>query len=451
MESIKFAKLISPYQEDITLGCKWSVEDLDYNLLTLKNNDIKLATYNSSTYVISIEKNDGEKIIIDISAIKDDIHEQIYEEFSGYTPTSGACEIDLEASVSEDGVLTLYWSDGTGRHSTSASGFVVTSDVFHDETIKGDGTNESPIGINDTEITGHYKSVKGIVEELPESIGFDERYVKKETTSSFGRLYSKNGFKTINELLNGNSWRIPTKEDWDKLLNYVDTCDTVISGNSIGSYQGDVCGKMLKSINYWLGNENLDEYGFCAFPSGYVFDGILEGEDKECRFWTNTAYDSSASTMFIKGFSYNNDGVLQDIESIGGYYSIRLVMDIDSDFVSDTINIFGKTYHVINFAEIKQAWIVENLDYETEASTSMQYQYNHDGVISEKYFMNHWDGKKWTKKQLSNGDQFNVLKDNAITEYTCGEDNNGNQYLIKGIIYKTENNIRKMIIDAGWY
>ena len=44
-ESLYFYKLVSPYKEDVTKNCKLTINEVDSNFLTLKDNDIKSADF----------------------------------------------------------------------------------------------------------------------------------------------------------------------------------------------------------------------------------------------------------------------------------------------------------------------------------------------------------------------------------------------------------------------
>jgi len=61
-------------------------------------------------------------------------------------------------------------------------------------------------------------------------------------------------------------WHIPSNDDWDKLMRYVD--------GSIGTsspYNSPTAGKYLKATTGWNNNGNgQDTYGFSALPNGYA-------------------------------------------------------------------------------------------------------------------------------------------------------------------------------------
>ena len=447
MSCLYFYKLESQYTCDETIGCL-TKEQIDSNFYSLKGDDIKEIKYNNDTMVISVIRNDGNIIEIDISAIKEDYIQAIEEAVSGYTPST--TEINLSGSLGDEGTLTLNWTDGSGEHSTEINGFITEVNIYHDETLKGQGTKTNPLGIKELERTGNYKSVNGIVDNLPENPLIGDKFVTKINISSFGRLYTRNGMELVKQAIEEEEslWRIPTKEDWDKLLTYADVCDEEVEGEGIGEYIGDLCGKMLKSVDYWDGNENIDEYGFTAYPAGYVSDGLLEGEGKESRFWTDTDYEEGIK--YIKGFSYNRDNSLQDAEKENEMYSIRLVRDIDSTIISYP-NILGWRYDVISLTDIGQAWISTNLNHYIDGIDSEQYEYQYQGLITEKYTINYFNGTTWETIPLEHGDKFTVKEDNIVTEYVCVENSSGKQNLVKGCVYKVEGENKLLVLDAGWY
>ena len=83
MESIKYYKLVSPYPEDKTMNCKLTMADIDDNFFAFKNNDISAATYDASDMEINIIRNNGEKISLDISAIRKNIESEVEKQLSG--------------------------------------------------------------------------------------------------------------------------------------------------------------------------------------------------------------------------------------------------------------------------------------------------------------------------------------------------------------------------------
>jgi uncharacterized protein (TIGR02145 family) len=454
-EVIKFYKLISQYltpdgkPEDITLNCPLKMTDMDDNFLAFKDNDIKDASYDKESMVISIIRNNGEKIELDISELGDDINERIEQAVSGLTPESGSTEINISGELNEDGTLVLTLTNGDKTTSTTISGFLTEYDVKHDETLYGDSSKDNPLRLSNVEKTGKYKSVIGIVNELPtENVAIDDRYITKQTVSSFGRLYSKQGMGMVkNALLNNESiWRVPTKEDWDKLLNYADECaNDIHNSDIIGEYVGNIAGKVLKSVDYWEGNDNIDTFGFGVVPAGYVDDSLLNGPGTEARFWTDTDVDDNRK--YIKGFNSEHDNVLQDESKDNEWYSLRLVADNSSSYTIGKANVLGSNYDVVNIPELKQAWISTNLIYNPGDNYSEQYTYDYEGIAKEKYVLNHWNGKYWEKKELGEGDEINIKEDNGIVTYVCTVDESGNQVLVKGLKYKD----KRMVIDAGWY
>lgn len=453
MSCLTYYKLISEYECDQTKDCKLTTQDIDNNFYQLKGDDISAATYNSEEMVINITRNNGDVLSIDISSIQDQIDEAV----SAVTGSSGSCECDIDISgeLQEDGTLVLRWSSDSGSTSTTEiRGFLTERDMSSDETIDGIGKPTDPIRLSNTEKTGYLKNAIGIVDNLPSGdINVGDRYITKEKVNKFGRVYCLQGLSMVkSELDNEKSlWRIPTKQDWDKLLDYADECDNLHDSAEIDVMLGDVAGKVLKSVLYWDGNENVDEYGFGVVPAGFVEDaGELVKAGEESLLWTDTDYEPSLK--YVKGFLNDSDQVFQG--AVGNDYmcSIRLVRDIDEDnYVGDKVDILGNTYEVVNIPGCNQAWIKVNLEYNPGEQYSQQFSYEYPNIETDKYILNHWNGRVWEKRGLLHGDKVNVGPLGLITEYVCVSDTVGNQRLIKSIMYKNDGVSTHAYIDGGWF
>lgn len=455
MESIKYYKLVSPYEEDETMNCKLTMSDLDQNFLTFKNYDIKDASYDKDNMSIIIERNNGDILNISISSITEVIEDKIEEALSEYTP--GCCDYEIEGNLDDNGILTLSLISESGESTTQISGFTKAV-IYTDETIQGEGSKTDPLRLSNLEKTGKYKSVLDIVNSLPNyEIGQNagDRFITNENFYIFGRLYNKNGFELVKEALNKNGylWRIPTIEDWFKLFRYAEVC---LSGSAeydvenieLGEYVGDMAASALKSVKYWEGNDNFDSLQFSAVPSGYIIDGNLTDDFNATKFWTETLINNE---NYVVGFDAYHDNVFVDNDKDGEYYSIRLVIDIEENSIGDKVNILGNTYDVISIKEINQAWITVNLNYKPNNNDSEQFDYHADNIKQERFKINHWNGDTWETKELNNGDEISVKDNNAIYNFVCVVDENGNQQLIKGEKYMLINNKWRMVIDCGTY
>lgn len=468
MEKIKYYKLVSPYPEDETMNCKLTMSDMDHNFLTFKDYDIKDASFDKDSTSINIERNNGEKINIDLSDINDLIEEKVEDALSGYTP--GGYDVSINGELDNNGVLTITLTTASGETSTKISGFITEAQIdkiissktnFTDDTINGNGSKTNPLRLSNLEKTGKYKSVDGIVDSLPElNVGEDigKRFILGDKFHKFGRLYDAEGVEMVKKRLadNGYLWRVPKQEDWFKLFQYAEMCaDSETTYNiyniEIGEYIGDLVGSVLKSINYWDGNTNYDTLNFSALPSGFSQNGSLVGARTDARFWSDTLVMGQTESKYIEGFNCFHDNVLIDSSKNGEYYSIRLVLDIDENGVDDKINILGNTYDVVNLKEINQAWITVNLNYNPSDEHTEQFGYDFVDITFDRFKLNHWNGYTWETKELNNGDEINVQGFNLIMNYVCIEDESGNQILVKGETYKRVNDKWRMVIDCGWY
>lgn len=90
------------------------------------------------------------------------------------------------------------------------------------------------------------------------------------TGKNYGRLYFWNEAIEVAEKVKG--WRLPTKEDFEKLKEFV----------------GENAGTKLKSTEEWEDSSGSDNFGFNALPSGKFFSGEYFWTGKSCGFWTAT-------------------------------------------------------------------------------------------------------------------------------------------------------------------
>ena len=241
MNGITYFRLNSPYDGDVTKNCALTGNEVDNNFFTLEGRDIK-----------SVELEDG-KIVVNLMNGNRLTTDSITE---GYTK-------DLSIDFDEaNGVLTITRNGVT----QTITGFLTTNNVNNaiavDGTIKGNGLFGNPVGLSPMVKTGQYRPVKKIVdmtngEELPkcEDLAVGDRFLTIEYVNEFGYLYNYRGLKKIACRLNekGLEWRVPTKEDWDDLLDSVEPCEQFRTHTDARSnkFLGKLAGKFLKSKEYW--------------------------------------------------------------------------------------------------------------------------------------------------------------------------------------------------------
>lgn len=449
-ESLFFYKLVSPYYDeqgrpiDQTLNCKLQIGQIDSNFLTLKDYDISAVTFvrgedkvnkSDGTLVITRNGKNAEKIIvpIDVSLNKNlayDLNTDVCEGKSGAT-------------------LTIMYNDDEGEHVTTLEN-VITADnlvdvighdiltkVISDNSLKGLGTMSSPLGIAGIEKTGMLAPAIKVLDltdgsKLPKYAKKGTRYVTKENVSDYGYLYNGAGVNKIQEMLDGiytsdeiykevedrkYFWRVPSKEDWDKMLNSIEPCEYRNHTSSQCHVElGKLAGKFLKSECGCMGGEypqqectcmttthgdgctygnnntqgdsvdnddyifdntdvtpqdkfinpsGIDKYGMSILPSGVSLfkNGTPRpsGFGEMSVFWTTThIYNDPSQDIYLKVFECDKSGVYQLAECPSPYYSVRLVKDYDGSNYSETEYIDGVLYKCVLFAESGQIWLASN-------------------------------------------------------------------------------------------
>ena len=369
IHGVTYFKLVSDFPGDYTKNCGLLGNEIDENFYFLRGNDIKTA------YTEDVEE---KKILVLVKVDDEEIRVDITDN-------------DAYKFRVEGGYIYITFPDGHEEKMGDGEGkpvrFLVEGDNVHivtDATIQGDGSFGKPIGIDLAYRTGTLEPADFFIDlTCPEvnisilsGFPFEHSVVSKERVSRFGALYTYTQAKKLNEALEreGKGWRLPSREDWAKLLNWAEgdcpecqTHDTSRSGNF-----GCVAGTRLKSREFWdVGrgaHDPLDDFGMTIYPVGvcpetnntrepeeYGFTGLY----KTTSFWSSTEKDGET---YVRTFSYGHDDVAQFTESVKKRFSIRLVRDIQDDFdITEYADILGDYVPVVLTTDGKQLWTAINV------------------------------------------------------------------------------------------
>lgn len=469
MNGLYFYKLVSPYPEDVTKNCKLTINEIDSNFLTLKDNDIKSAEFVRDEKILILTRNNGEKLIVVLDDATYDLNVKKDCGESGTTLTISYDGKNGKETVSVENILTV-------DNLSKVIGSDILTKVITDGTLKGNGTMTSPLGIVGVEKTGSLAPVQEVFdltngEKLPEKAKLGTRYVTKEYVSDYGYLYNGAGVKKIQQKLKDEfisentkkgdekyAWRVPSKADWDALLNSIepkiDDCicrnhDSLDCHVELGCYAG----KLLKSECGWCnqpqcecssrkpgsGCENysddieddqivpaydpespvgVDNYGMTILPAGY---GTINRSNRpvysefgdKAFFWSTTQIMPGRQDIYVKVFDCDKSGVYQVAECPLPYYSVRLVKDYDGSNYRDSEYIDGILYKTILFPEAGQIWLASNYA-DTEgfipysvAGETPEYLNLGDQLLYDRrveMFVNEWNGEYWEKRIMNDGE-----------------------------------------------
>jgi len=463
--AITYYRLQSPYEGDITKNCSLSGLEVDNNFLTLEGRDIKSVAFEDDKIVITLlngTRLTTEKVTED--CIKDLLvsfdrttgvltitQDGVSQEFSGFvTPENIG---DLIPEEGGDDVIPI-----------------INNAVYVNGSLIGNGLSKKPLGISPVHKTGQYKPVKKIIdttegEELPSipSVFPGDRYLTVENINDYGYLYNYKGLsKIVRKLQDANSpWRVPTKEDWDDMLNAVEPNEEDRNHSNIESnkFLGRFAGKLLKSKDFWkeeepcpcpddcvCNNENeecvcgknitcspsycgeygtchhrcrhdhrgIDKYGFRALPAGYANeakDYLYFGE--RAYFWTAT--NKELRDAYIKALAYNKSSVLQDIMATDNYMSVRLIKDFDGQNFNEHEDILGGVYSTVlmpSLAHGNAIWTSVNISI-NDCDCGCKYVLPNGGEgleYTKRYFINEWNGREWIRKEVLDGESVVVIE-----------------------------------------
>lgn len=514
-----FYKLVSPYKEDVTKNCKLTVNEVDSNLLNLKDEDIANGEFDKKTNTLKLTRNNGDVIGVDLAALMnngitlDDYH------FAGTGNCSGDCtdknSVGFKYTTTEkddkgnpiekkfkiefsdvDGKLWITDSDnnkhliGTFETDKTKKAEKIEDkylkEVITDGSVLGNGKNGDPVRLNPTEKSGYYSPAKTLIDTrndkgsgLPVNPCKGDRYVTLSCGTNAGRLYTMNGVKEIEAKLKAG-WRIPTKQDWDNMLNAIEPCQYQ-NHNDIHCHVqlGKLAGKQLKSTQCWtttptsgtpsddaylyddkvavekpISPEGTDKYGFNAFAGGY---GVDKNEDiikfnKEAKYWTSSqTIKGEGFDYYVKLFQYNKSGVIQITECPEHFLSLRLVKDFNGSNNYGAENIGGNTYKTVLLPSLNTehgftVWTATNINEYVTDENELEYSefYKDCAGCKPTYILHEWDGTMWTHKVMVEGDTIvihdPITKDDFIdSEYRIvdGKLINTNQQAFNNILEKT--------------
>ena len=466
-KGLYYYKLQSPYPEDVTKNCKLTINEIDSNFLSLKDEDIKSAVFDKESKAVILTRNDGDTIAVDLS--------------------DATYNLNVDKDCTDSGVTLTITFDGKNGQESFTINNIVTADTFKnviennvlskvitDGTLKGDGTVTAPLGINGTEKTGVLAPVKEVIDltngrKLPTAAKKGTRYLTIEYINDYGYLYNVAALSKISNAAkaDGKGWRVPSKADWDALLNSIEPCsyanhETASCHAELGRYAG----KYLKSECGWVGQEDcsctstkpmngcelpstdnsyvdagdstvpsqtidtpkgIDKYGFGILPSGYaMLDGYNRPTFSEYKntaiFWTTShVYGDENQDIYVKKFDWNKSGVMQEAQCPTHYLSVRLVKDYDGSNYFDTEYIDGVAYKTVLMPKSKQVWLASNyakkegfIKY-TEGGEVPEVVDVNNGLVRDNrkvMFINEWNGDYWEKRPMNEGETV-IVEDNC--------------------------------------
>lgn len=412
MNGLYYYKLESPYEYDVTKNCKLTIDEIDSNFFNLKKNDIKDILFDEETKLIKIIKNSGDTYTLDLKPLTNNLLNKLeinYDKLNG----------ELSFNINDD----LTKIDGLVTKDNLPNDYL--KNINTDYSLNGDGTILNPLKISQSEKTGMLKAVLSQIdysknEKLPETPKLGDRYLTKEIVSDFGYLYNFNGVGEINKDIEKTGWRVPTKNDWDNMLNAIEACE-YRNHDSIESNEilGKVAGKLLKSQTYWTSSNHdknvntANMYDLSLMPCGKAsenksfYDFKLKG-----AYWSNTVQNDT--DVYTKVFMYDNNGVLQYSESPNNYVSLRLVKDYNGSNHQQYELINGVNYGTVLIPSLNcengyTIWTSNDVSFNDEKYNPLTPNNGDDIIYYNRYCVNEWDGKQWVTRELTNGDSLMII------------------------------------------
>ena len=443
INGVKYFKLVSHYNGDYTKNCGLLANEIDENFFFLRSYDIESAKFNDKNELV-LTRVDGDKIIAALPDLPEILFKKMTFEFD-----------------KETGKLIVTYPDGSQE---ILEGFYVAGQdlkVATDYTIRGDGTICNPLRISEVERTGTYAPAKFFYDRTDDSemptededgnkIGKGFRIVTKEKYEPFGLLYNFTGVTEIQKALKAinSPWRVPTRKDWADMLNAAEICPDCRNHNDedINEWKGCIAGARAKSTTSWdfydedsRGIDNLPMTGsdgtFHVIPVGYAEgsrgarikdeDWDVEGLKRIASFWSSTPTGSKTKSaqpnVFTRTFSYDSAQVLEESSKPSSRLSLRLVKDYNYDCIDffEYENILGYPVPCVLISnpntKYSTIWTSVNIGFPEKQFDGVRGEQwsgltEEDKELTERFYINEWNGKEWIKKQMKEGDSVVLIE-----------------------------------------
>lgn len=442
VNGVTYFKLKSEFPGDYTKNCGLLGEEIDENFYFLRGYDIE-----------SIEVDKERNLIIN----------RVDKDYAPLIVNIGEkIEHPTFKFDKDNGIILVTYPDGT---ITTMEGFLVEGKdnekdneiekdirIATDSTLIGNGTIYNPLRLVELEKTGTFSPAVEYLdltngEKLPDGKGKGYRIVTKEKIDNFGCLYPFSAVKRIQEKLEetGSQWRVPTKKDWDELLDALETNpENRVHTSNKCEWTGELAGAGLKSATMWMEHNTLptevptngqDKVELTIYPVGIIPDRneILNGENNDAEgftqiagMWTNTTTDEG--NAYVKIFGYNSAKVDQDTYGNGARMSIRLCKEYNYNNFNEIETILNLPYPTklvhspCDDVEYVKIWTQINV-YDSSSqlggvrSNEWSAATESDMGVKVVYFINEWDGFEWHKKLMSDGDSIVIINYNNEVSY----------------------------------
>ena len=465
MEGLTFYKLKSPYKDDYTKNCALQPQEVDKNFLTLKDYDIQTAYWEKESQTLILVRNNGD--LIKVSGITEGCTKDLvvdYDADNGTLTVTNNGSSTILTGFTGSNALSFVYSDDTisgkgnkqsplGVSSIAQTGVYKPAIRLIDTTI-GEVLPQVPYltrgnryvtleKISDYGLLYNFDGVKNIMTDLA-CQGGKWRVASKEDWDGMLNAIEPCAEDRNHETAQGSRYlgkfagKLLKTVDYWKLespcppyppcppCNCNDSCGCDCNCNSENTFSYVLedsmpsCTCEAPNPNLNCGprppfnphpNRGVNAYGFGVMPAGYG-DGnqVMAYFGERSFFWTTT--QSHGYDVYAKRFDYNRSSVYQEIVNPKNLFSIRLVKDYDGTNFNARERINGMEYSTVLMPDARgghKIWTATNVAFTNRHYCGVEPNRGLNLVFSEKYFVNEWDGFKWLKNEIKEGESIVLL------------------------------------------
>lgn len=226
-------------------------------------------------------------------------------------PSDGSFTYTIKDSLGTYSIYCYAYADGYNGLSAAGYVTVVRGGVQVSPDALATSITNTEVVEKGTELTGtdYYYVTDGTRDWIANNIADETKgtgFLGYDAMSGvFGRYYSYDEAKAVCEALpsdGGNSWRLPTDEDWVNLVKSITT-------DATGEFQAEA----HRDI-YWDNETN----GKPSLAARLIADGYFNGE-KHWDYWPEIGVPANTSGLAILPVGYSNLGVTPQLKSKSAY------------------------------------------------------------------------------------------------------------------------------------
>lgn len=130
-------------------------------------------------------------------------------------------------------------------------------------------------------------------------------YNNAANNANYGKLYT---YTEARSILLPAGWRIPTKQDYEKLLLAAGGKTIIADGETFVDIDLTTC-KNFRSVSDWKDSPGTNSTGFAIYPTGVYQNASFSSKGELAAFWSSTTVSSNVNYSCALDYHVSFNGV----------------------------------------------------------------------------------------------------------------------------------------------